>query len=224
MMSETRRQKGYIRQAWLVIALAVVYGGALAGVQTTLGPRIAENKRQETRHVIPILIAGADESRTEEVPIEDAAGKPQRVYKALAADGTHLGWVLPAGGQGFADRIELLIGLDAQVSTLTGLYVLDQTETPGLGDDITTEEFLERFRGQPVDVSLVVVKSDPKAPGEILALTGATISSDKVSTIVNAAIDRVKQQLRRRSLAGPSSGPRAAGGPEEEPRQEENLR
>ena len=204
-MSETSPRKGgYIGQAWLVILLALVYGAALAGVQTTLGRRIALNKKNETYREIPALVGLGELSDAEkekitidELTVEGPDGKPQRVYRA-SLDGTLQGWVLPAGGLGFADRIELLIGLDAEVSTITGLFVLDQKETPGLGNLIAGEEFRSQFVGKSADRPVTVTKADP-APeqNEILAVSGATISSESVADIVNEAIDKYKEPIRQ---------------------------
>jgi len=138
-------------------------------------------------------------------------GKEARAYKVLGSDGAHLGGVLPAGGQGFADRIDLLIGVDRDLSAITGIYVLDQRETPGLGDYITSEAFRERFRGRPTDPPLVVVKTDPKAQNEIQALTGATISSESVSGVVNAALANLRDPIRAQTAAGGS--PARVGAP-----------
>ena len=200
-MIEGRQQISYVGQAWLVILLALLYGGALAGVQTTLGPKIVENKKNETYEVIPALVDEADKARTEEVLVQGKNGRESRVYKAVGADGVNKGWVLPASGQGFGDRIELLIGLDAELSTITGLYVLDQKETPGLGDAIASERFCSQFSGKPTREPLTVTKSDPKTDNEILALTGATISSESVSAIVNDAIANLKEPIHQRGLA-----------------------
>ncbi|MCK4546442.1 MAG: FMN-binding protein [Candidatus Eisenbacteria sp.] len=201
-MAEAPKSRNFIGQAWLVILLALLYGGALATVHTALSARIAENKRNETYSVIPILVEGADQSMTAEVSVEGQNGKELTVYRVLDSGGHHRGWVLPAAGQGFADQIEILIGLDAEVSTIAGLYVLGQKETPGLGDYITGEGFRNRFRGKPTDRPLVVVKSDPKANNEILALTGATISSESVSGIVNRALANLKGPIRQLAPGG----------------------
>lgn len=197
-MSEASTEGGHIRQAWLVILLAVVYGGALAGVQTTLGPRIERNKKNETLSKVPQLVDGAAGRQTAEVDLTGADGRKQTVYRAIAADGkTHVGWVLPAGGQGFADRIEVLIGLSADASTITGLYVLDQKETPGLGNFITDQElFLDQFAGKSADQPLTVVKADPTG-NQIRALSGATISSESVAEIVNRAVANYREPIRR---------------------------
>ena len=201
-MIEGRKRISYVRQAWLVIMLALLYGGALAGVQTTLGPKIAENKKNETYNVIPDLVGDADKTRTEELVVQGKNGKESRVYKAVAADGVHKGWVLPGSGQGFSNRIELLIGLDVQLSTITGLYVLDEKETPGLGDAIASASFCRQFLGKLTEEPLRVTKTDPQAACEILALTGATISSESVSAIVNDTIANLKEPIRQRDLAG----------------------
>jgi len=197
-MSEDSPQRGYLRQAWLVILLALLYGGALAGVQVGLGPRIAENKRNETYRVIPNIVPGADQTNTvEHLVTGEVNGKEHRVYQVFAADGTHVGWVVPASGQGFADRIDLLIGVDPPVDTITGLYVLDQKETPGLGNLIVGEDFRSRFDGKSAESPLVVVKDDPSPESnQIRALSGATISSESVANIVNQALANLKGPIR----------------------------
>lgn len=199
-MNETGKRKGnFIAQGWLVILLALLYGGALAGVQIGLGPRIQENKRNESYEQIPHLVEGAVKERTEEITVVDKAGKPTRVYRAINGQGTLCGWVLPAAGQGFADRIELLVGLDAPMTVITGLFVLDQKETPGLGDYITGVDFRDLFRGKSTAKPLVVVVGDAEAGDQIKALTGATISSQSVADIVNEAIRNLKEPVLQHS-------------------------
>jgi electron transport complex protein RnfG len=195
MTSSEPQQRDYLRQAWLVIVLAFAYGGALAGVHTTLAPRIEANKLQETLNVIPLLVAGAEKSRTEALAITTADRRVERVYRTHDAAGKPNGWVLAASGQGFADKIEVLIGLDETLSVITGLYVLDQKETPGLGDYIREPAFQDRFRTKKTDVPLTIVKSDPHLPHEIAALSGATVSSWSVCSIVNQAIVRFREPI-----------------------------
>ena len=204
-MADSKSGGNFIGQAWLVILLALLYGGGLAAAQTSLGDRIAENKRNETYSVIPTLVPGAVKTQTVEKLVTTTAGKEVRVYKARDEAGTHVGWVIPAGGQGFADRIEVLIGIDAEAGTITGLWVLDQKETPGLGDYITGEGFRSRFVGKDTATPLVVTKSEPRDEAEIRALTGATISSESVCQIVNAAIASLEGRLQ--DLSGPEPEP-----------------
>jgi len=197
-MSDDSPQHGYLRQAWLVILLALFYGAALAGVQVTLGPRIAENKLNETYEQVPKIVPGAEQTRT--VPrtvIGELDGREYSVYQAFSTGGDHVGWVVPASGQGFADRIDVLVGIDAPLETITGLYVLGQKETPGLGNLIEKNEepddFCNRFKQLQAEPTIEVFKDEPP-PGSngIRALSGATISSKGVANAVNDALANLK--------------------------------
>ena len=196
-MSDEPRKGGYIRQAWLVIVLAAVYGGALAGAQTALGPRIAENRRHETYQVIPTLVPIEGKPTIEPVTVDAEDGNKWLVYRVANNDGSQAGWILPAHGQGFMDRIDLLIGVTPDVSTITGLYVLDQKETPNLGSHIIETPFRGQFDKMPTEEPVVVVTGTPTMVNEIRAVTGATISSTSVADIVNRAIKNLKTPIQQ---------------------------
>jgi electron transport complex protein RnfG len=185
---------GYLKQAWLVLLLAMVFGSALAAMQISLSERIEQNKRDETFGQIPSLVPGGSVEKTEETTW---GSKGRAVYKVNNDAGEHVGWVLPADGMGFADRIEILIGLNADATRLTGLYVLDQKETPGLGNKITMRAdspqeaplFLDNFTGKDATEPLEVVKRQPQdGANEVEAITGATVSSQAVTDIVNETV------------------------------------
>ena len=179
----------YLKQAWLVLALALVFGALLAGVQAKLGPKIEENKRNETFDQIPGLV-GADPAAVSVRIWSTADGKV--AYEAVDESEQTLGWVIKGVGTGFADKIEVLIGLDADAQTITGLFVLDQKETPALGDNITKADFRDRFRGKSAVEDVNVVKTSPEG-NQIQAITGATVSSSAVCTIVNNAVGQFRE-------------------------------
>jgi electron transport complex protein RnfG len=176
-------------QAWLVLLLAVLYGGGLAAVQVGLGPKIVENKRQETLRAIPVLFPNLPAPRAIEREVELKEGSIGVVLEIRSSSDELAGWLIPASGQGFADKIELLVGLEADRDHLTGIYVIDQKETPGLGDFIQGQDFRGRFSGKPTGVPLRVVKNGADSPEEIDAITGATISSESVVEIVNRTVE-----------------------------------
>lgn len=186
-MADARRRGGYLGDAWLVLALSSLFAGALAGVQLAVAAKIEQSKLAETASQVPRLVPGAD--RGEPVTVDG-----QTVWRATAG-GRLVGWVLPAGGPGFADRLELLIGLDAGATRLTGLYVLEQKETPGLGNRITEESWRRQFADRPA-APLRVTKATA-GEGEVQAVTGATISSESVCRIVNEAVAKMAPALAR---------------------------
>jgi len=198
----------YLKQAWLVLLLALIFAAALAGVQAQLQGRIDENKINETYDQIPDLVyvedGGVRKPALQELTQELTIGG-KKVYKAFrdeqGANGkpvgekVHVGWVVRASGQGFADRIELLIGLDPRAERILGIYVLDQKETPGLGDKINPRnDWDDRFVGKSALEDLTVVKAAPKG-NEIQAITGATVSSQSVCKIVNRAVIEFRNAL-----------------------------
>ncbi|MBC2743751.1 MAG: FMN-binding protein [Desulfosarcina sp.] len=206
-------RKSSLVQAWLVLVLAVGFGVSLAGVQLALGPVIESNKINETLEKVPELVLGnflaakmATENQTLEiVPRQVTVKKSDRakfysVYEARYQDGLK-GWVVKTKGQGYADTIELLLGLSPDLRTITGLFVLDQKETPGLGNKIITDAWRGQFIDAPADKPLIVVKTGASRPGEIDAVTGATISSRSVTAMINTAIG----DLRKPLTAGPSA-------------------
>lgn len=197
-------KNNYIVQAWLILILAVCYGGVLAGMQLSLAPIIAENKINETRQQVPELVLGSEKAGTQ-LEIEpqtvtiEKGGKniSYTVFKA-SKDGKTIGWVAKNKGQGYADKVELLLGLNPKADAITGLFILDQKETPGLGNKIIDSSWRKQFLGKKTDINLAVVKTGAKAPNEIDAITGATISSRTVCNIINVAVTDLKEPLSKK--------------------------
>ncbi len=194
-------------QAWLVLLLALVFGAVLAAVQTNLSRIIAANKMNETLDNVPALVWGAGATGRMAEPgravaitagtldvTVDSKLKVIPVFQ-VTLDGALAGWVVKAGGQGYADKIELLLGLDPALDTITGLFVLEQKETPGLGNKITEAGWRRQFSGQKTHSPLVVQKGRIAASGGIDAIAGATISSRSVTHIVNQAVSAARANL-----------------------------
>lgn len=204
--STGRFKNANLTQAWLVLLLALFFGAALATVQVQLSDIIAANKLNETLAQVPGLIWG---ETTAAAPQSDASvqitpgtavvkknGKSSayQLYR-VAKDNQVKGWVIKASGQGYADKVEVLIGVDADLDRITGLFVLEQKETPGLGNKITFPEWRSQFVGKQTDTLLQVIKDDKQGDHTIDAITGATISSRSVTTIVNTTIGNLKGEL-----------------------------
>ncbi len=197
-------KNNYIVQAWLVLILAICYGGALAGMQLKLAPIIAENKINETRQKVPELVLGAGKADTkldiepQSISIEKGNKKISYTVFKASKDGKTTGWVAKNSGQGYADKIELLVGLNPSADAITGLFILDQKETPGLGNKIIDWDWRKQFLGKKTDTGLAVVKTGAKALHEIDGITGATISSRCVCNIINNAVNDLKEPLAKK--------------------------
>jgi len=186
--------KKFIDESWLVLVLGAVFAVLLAGAQTSFSTRIRTNQQRALNEAIGEVVPGTQ--RSEVVPIE---GYPRDVFKCQDADGRLTGWAIDAVGLGFADKIRLVIGLSPDAETITGIKVIDNVETPGLGNKIAGEgedAWANQFRGLKATGRVVRVKQKARPENnEIQAITGATISSDAVTRTVNEAIERVRSKL-----------------------------
>jgi len=191
-MAEAKKAN-YLVQAWLVLMLAAGFGAALAGVNIALKDGIDANKRNKTYDQIPNLIPGADTKFVTEgefIVDIDGAELTRKYYTAMTPDGKNVvGYMLRAEGMGYVDKIEVLVGVDAKVKRITGVYILAQVETPGLGSKIRDNDFLKWFIGKSCTTSMFAQKIKPLLESnDIQAITSATISSQSVCSIVNGAV------------------------------------
>lgn len=125
------------------------------------------------------------------VPLEDA----EAVFLGYR-DGAPVGFAIRAAKAGFQDTISLLFGYDPATSRLLGMKVLESKETPGLGDKIYKDmRFVGAFRD--VEVPLLGVKAggEKGLPGEIVMITGATISSRTILKAINTELERLRPVL-----------------------------
>jgi electron transport complex protein RnfG len=116
------------------------------------------------------------------------------LYRVSLADRLS-GWVIKAAGRGYADKIEILIGLNPDAKTISGIFILEQKETPGLGNKISLSQWRNQFIQKSTALPLTVVKGKSATSNSIDAVTGATISSRSVTGIVNRTIEDIKGRL-----------------------------
>jgi len=193
----------FVSQAWLVILLGLVFGTALAAVEIALKPRILENIRQKTLREVPKIFTMVQNPKIEELELALPDSKFATVLKVTDNNQT-IGWVFPGKGQGFADRIELLVAVDAQAQHIVGISVLKQSETPGLGDYITklSEPFRMAYASGKLNTGkAIIVRKPTENPdplkNEVEAISGATISSEAVTKIVNQTVALFKPIINK---------------------------
>ncbi|MFQ5867318.1 MAG: RnfABCDGE type electron transport complex subunit G [bacterium] len=180
----------------MVIVLTVVgavSGGTLVKVYKRVAPLIEQQRLKRLKEAIFTVLPEAKDYRVEE-------RNGLVIYRGLDGEGNLVGTALEVEGPGFQGKIELMLGLDSQMEKLLGIEVLESVETPGLGGKITTQEFKEQFKGLAVTPKITYIRNrnpaTPKKPGEIDAITGATISSAAVVDMLNKEIAMVSEALK----------------------------
>ena len=117
-------------------------------------------------------------------------------YEILRPGGEALqSYVVPVPGAGLWGEIESVVGVEKDLTTLTGIEFIKQNETPGLGGRITESWFKEQFRGKRWPLS-VVAEGDPAGDQEFQAITGATNTTNAVRDILNNRLSRTEEAIQ----------------------------
>ncbi len=113
-----------------------------------------------------------------------------KAYVGFDASGRKIGAAVTAQEPGFQEEVLLMIGFELPDGKLIGFKVLDQKETPGLGDKIERDtSFTSQFRGRVAPLKGVKARSG-ESLSEVQTITGATISSRAVIRIINHALEK----------------------------------
>jgi electron transport complex protein RnfG len=202
--------KHFFEQSWLLIVASFAFGLLIAVAEASLDARIKQNEKDKLNNLMKSLIIDASDfqSAIEQVQIDGAPATD--VYKAIGENGNDIGFAFVGVGGGFADKIKLVIAVDGRCEKFLGFKVLSSNETPGFGSKIAIDspdsdvDFVDQFKGAPVgEVELIktgkleVVR---KIDSQIVAISGATVSSDAVVKIFNMYTEQIKDQLQQKGL------------------------
>jgi len=183
-----------MRKMIMVLGLVTLISGVvLAGIYTSLIPRIEANQQAALERSLSALFEGAEEPQFETLDTEGPT-----VYRAESSAGDLLGYAVRVSATGYGGEIRLLVGLSPDLSSIAGLEVVQQVETPGLGARITEEDFRAQFEGIDPTETVSYVKNEEPDPdeNEIQAISGATISSEAVVDGINADVGRAVETIR----------------------------
>jgi electron transport complex protein RnfG len=183
-------QKKSLRLDWATLRLAVILFAFAAVVAVCLGlinyithEQIDEHKAAKAAAAMEAVLPA---DRYE--PVTGSAAEKLDLVREIYAAGDK-GWVIMVSPSGFGGEIDMAVGVD-ESGAVTGVSIVDMSETSGLGANASRESFRSQFAGRSGSVAL------SKEGGEIDALTGATVTSTAVVQGVNAAL-AAAGELRR---------------------------
>ncbi len=197
--------KHFFQQSWLLIVASFFFGLLIAVANAAWQGRILQNEEDKFNDLVVEMIPDANttEIAIENVEIESGKGKNKAtsVRKALSSDGKCVGWAFVCEGSGFADKIKLVLTVDAAFEKLKGYGVLSSNETPGFGDKIKESYYREQFVGAPTTELVLMKLGNPEEKDlQIVEISGATVSSEAVIAIVNTFLGQVKNKMQEKGL------------------------
>ena len=189
----------FIYSAVLVVVAALI----LTVVSVSLKPMQTKNQQAEQKQMI-LKTIGVEATRDNAAElyakyITEKTNEKGLPYYSFEARGEglyrHGGYIIPLNGTGLWGPIwgYLAIDIDAS-SSVVGAVFDHKGETPGLGGEIATDKFANRFIGKSMDVCPIVLKKNasknfPDSKYEVDAISGGTMTSNGVSAMLEKAFN-----------------------------------
>ncbi|MBN1354098.1 MAG: FMN-binding protein, partial [Candidatus Omnitrophica bacterium] len=166
-----------------------VSGAALVFMYEYANPLILGNQNSEMEKAIfKIFPDGSGYEKT-------SMGN-DTVFKVKDKNAKFLGYAFLAEGNGYQGTIKMMVGIEPDFNTMRGIEILESQETPGLGQEITTGGFKSQFKNLKTIPQITYVKNaKPQNPNEIQAITGATVSSSAIVSILNGKIEQIREKF-----------------------------
>lgn len=184
-------KKGFVYTILFMVVLSAVLTFALAFSYEAFKPNIASHRQLKLERAV-LYAFGLDKDLKDDM-VHDAFAANVREGGlnggpgyTLLRDGQPAGYAIPIEGSGLWGTIRGYLGVNAELTSTTGLVFTEQNETPGLGGRIDELQYKEQFRGLPLE------KDGQLRYGQdgIDAITGATQTSSAVLRIVNQAVQQ----------------------------------
>ncbi len=171
-----------IKVAVILFAITAIAAAILAVVNEITAPVIKENEIKIQEDAMRKVLPDATEFTLMDFE-KDEASTVTEIYKSDA------GFAVKVEPNGYGGPISIIVGVDNDLK-VTGIDIISQNETAGLGAKCTESSFQEQYKGKTENI--VVSKSGAKG-NEIDAITSATITSKATTKGVNEAIEAVKK-------------------------------
>lgn len=170
------------KPALILTAICLIIALALAGTNVLTADAIAQNEEKEAYETRIKVLEGAENFEPIELEPFTAEDGSKFVEMVKATNG--IGYVATTKTKGYGGEMTVMTGFDNDGS-IVGVSILSSSETPGLGKKAEEPNFTGQYLGK--SGALSVVKNAAGSDSDIVAISGATISSKAVTSAVNCA-------------------------------------
>lgn len=174
--------KDIIKPIVVLLAICIIIPLALSVTNGITVERIAQLSEQNAKETMNKLLAA--ESFEESV-----YGENEFTYYVGLSSDQMVGYIFTTSAKGYGGEVSVMTAVNTEGKVLE-VAILDATnETPGLGQNVTNENFYSQYKDKTVGVEVKKNGANPEN-NEINAVTGATISSKAVTAAVNDALSK----------------------------------
>ena len=178
--------KDIIKVTVVLLIICLIASGILAFVYKKTAPIIEENKKIEQEN-----------ARKEVLPkakyFESVCDNGKILYyKGFNESKKLVGYTFQCEKDGYSSKIQTMVGIDTLLQ-ITGIKIVSQQETPGLGANCIKPKFIEQFKNK--NPATIYVDKDG---GDIESITGATISTRAITNPIREKFIAIKRKLENR--------------------------
>lgn len=187
---EVKKEKSIIQLGLTLLLITAIAGLILGVVYNITKDPIAKQEKLTNENAMKALLTDADSFAKKDI---DLSENILEVNEGKSGSES-VGYAIKVATKGYGGEIQLMVGLD-KAGELSGIQILSQAETAGLGANCENPEFYEQYAGKSTAEDIEVVKTEGN-DNQIKAITGATITSKAVTTGVNGAVKFYKENLQ----------------------------
>lgn len=183
--------KNDILRLGIILFIITAIAASLLGIVNQMtSPVISEQIAQANDLARQNILSQADSFEKMD---EDFGEDVVEVYKGISGSEV-VGYTIKTAPSGYSGEIETITGITTD-GIVSGVSIGTMNETPGLGAKAQDEEFITQYNDMSVSENIEVIKNGEPADNEIVAISGATITSVAVTEGVNTSIDIFKEAL-----------------------------
>jgi Na+-transporting NADH:ubiquinone oxidoreductase subunit C len=179
-----------------------------AAADFTAPYKAANAKAEEVLNIltalrVPLQSDVSSERLVEIFNVNVRGGETVYVYSPPQAKGEPEAVAIRFSGPGLWGPIKGFLALESDRKTIRGITFYEQEETPGLGGEIVSSWFRNQFAGKSIvdesgKAGIIIRRGGGKAArNEVDAITGATMTCDKVEAMLNAVIKTIVEDIDR---------------------------
>jgi electron transport complex protein RnfG len=185
----------------MALSLFIICGTMSAALgyvySLTKGP-IENAEKQKVNNAIKLVVPEFDnDPGSEAYKVDDLDFFPAKKNGQLVGIA-----VKSYSNKGFSGYISIMVGINPNGSIFS-TSVMEQKETPGLGNKMKEPKFRDQFNGKNPEQFKVKVKKDG---GDVDAITAATISSRAFCDAINRALEAYKKSIQNNSTVQTGGG------------------
>lgn len=183
-LKPTHKEDSVLRIALNLTAACLISGLFIAGTYFLTNDTAVQKAAELKTLTLQSMVTEADSYK-------DVPGKTDWYIASKA--GKIIAYIVPAESKGYGGAIKMLVAVTPD-GLVKNFNILDSKETPGLGDKASKPQFSGQLLGKSAE-HLTVTK-DPSDKEDIMAISGATITSRAVTLGVKNAVAEVAQFVK----------------------------